>query len=87
VDIFKDSPVKEELTFEEICQMEPQIKHLYVSAKSHTLSGEPAYLWENFFVPSVDRLVGPKSINPRLTNAETHATVTKQISDAFWKKS
>ena len=81
------SSVSGDLSFDEICGIEPQIKDLYSDASQHTLNGDPTYLWEHFFKPSVDRLVGPQSINPRLIHEEIHTKVATQISDALWRKS
>ena len=73
--------VEMELTFQKICELEPELERLYSSVRANALGGNQDYLWENIWKPRIDQLVGPNCPNRLLRNEAANRIVT----DKIWK--
>lgn len=76
-------PDKEVSIFRRICAIEPGIAQLLFTARSPLLRGEPEDLWDHFFLPQIDRMVGPHSENPWLRTERMRQIVADQIAKAL----
>jgi len=72
------------LTFETICAIEPQLKDFYLVAKENKLQVDQQYLWENLLSVQIVHLIGPGSKTPLLQTAEAHRII---FSKVFRKRS
>lgn len=72
-----------EFTFEEICEIEPQVSDLLLAARENKLQVDQKYYWDNFLKPQIDLLVGPISRNPRLRSDEVYRVVAHRIAGAI----
>ncbi len=64
-------------SFEQICEIEPQLAELYQLAKEGKLKADPNYMWNNFWKIKIEQLVGPKSANSKLNNDISYCIVVR----------
>lgn len=73
--------MKAELTFERICELEPEVERLYATVKGSAVGANLDYLWENLWRPRIEQLVGPNSRHPLLRSE----TANRIVSEKLWE--
>ncbi len=71
-------PVKR-LSFEEICEIEPEIKELLTQAKNLKEKRKAYELWHHKLKPNLTTLVGEHSKHPTLRSYEAYETAIDKI--------
>jgi 2'-5' RNA ligase len=67
------------LTFDDICRIEPEIKELYLLAKSLKEKKNTYELFHRRFKPHLTMLVGERSKHARLRDFEAYGTAVDKI--------
>jgi hypothetical protein len=72
--------VKTPLTFERICELEPEVKELYLKAKNLKDKRKNYELWHRQLKPILTTLVGEHAKNPTLRSFEALEAATDKIT-------